>query len=304
MMNVYWIDSYHEYDPDLVESVMSLFKNFYKPLLEEFKLTFQVVDIRSLIFGNDHIIHVGNNLLNEKAIAYINCTNPSLQTEILQRNLYDIAIRSKNLSVLNYISKKPLVDKNKLHILNLANEIGIPTVPTINLENPKAIKKLVNFIATELGYPVVIKPVDMFGGIAVHMVYTSEQLCSILEIIAFANRTFIAQKKFQIKSDCRLYIADFEFITCLKRTPKDNDSLGNISKGATSTVFLPPKKVIENSIKLARKINSSFLCVDWFELNDGEFIFSEIETAGGFVQLPPYERLQVAKKLFRWREND
>ncbi|MGZ3768267.1 MAG: ATP-grasp domain-containing protein [Bdellovibrio sp.] len=303
-MNVYWIDSYQEYDPELVESVMNLFKNSYQPLLNELNLNFQVIDIKALKFDDNHIIYDGKNILAEKAIAYINCTNPSIETEKLQKRLYDIAIKSKILSVLNYVSQSPLVDKNKLTIINLADELGIPTIPTIDLQNQKAIQKLTSEISNQFGYPVIIKPIDMFGGIAVHMVNNAEQLISILEIISFSQRNFIAQKKFQIKSDCRLYIADFKFIACLKRTPKDSSSLGNIAKGATASVFLPPQSVIESSIKIARKIKASFLCVDWFEIENGDFVFSEIETAGGFVQLSPNERLQVARKLFRWKAND
>lgn len=303
-MNVYWIDSYQEYDPELVESVMGLFENSYKPLLKEFNLNFQVVDISTLEIEQDHIFYQGRDLLIENAIAYINCTNPSLETEKLQKKLYDLATKSKNLSVLNYFPRYPLVDKNKITAINLANELGISTIKTINLENAKANKKLTQEIESNFGYPVVLKPVDMFGGIAVQIVNSSEQFCALLEILTFCNRKFIAQKKFKIVSDCRVYIADFEFVSCLKRTPKDNSGLGNIAKGASSSVFLPPSIVIDDSIKLARKINASFLCVDWFELENGEYIFSEVETAGGFVQLPIPDRKMVAQKLFRWRPND
>ena len=303
-MNVYWIDSYREYDPELVESVMGLFKNSYKPLLKEFNLNFQVVDISALQIEQKHVFHEGCDLLSENAIAYINCTNPSLETEKLQKDLYDLATRSKNLSILNYYSQYPLVDKNKLTAIKLADELGIPTIETINLTDPKANKKLVQEIEASFGYPVVIKPVDMFGGIAVQIVNSAEQLSALLEILTFCNREFIAQKKFKIVSDCRVYVADFEFISCLKRIPKDSSGLGNIAKGATSSVFLPPPNIIADSIKLARKINSSFLCVDWFELENGDFIFSEVETAGGFVQLPTEDRRKVAQKLFRWRPND
>ncbi|MFZ4402972.1 MAG: ATP-grasp domain-containing protein [Pseudobdellovibrionaceae bacterium] len=303
-MNVYWIDSYKEYDPALVESVMGLFMNYYGPLLKEFKLNFQVVDITELQVEQNRIIYKQSDLLVEDAIAYINCTNPSLETEKLQKDLYDLAIKSKKLSVLNYFSQYPLVDKNKLIAINLALELGIKTIETINLENPKANKKIIHEIEDKFIYPVVIKPVDMFGGIAVQIVNNTEQLSALLEILTFCNRKFIAQKKLSIVSDCRVYIADFEFLSCLKRTPKNSAGLGNIAKGATTSVFTPPPNVIADSIKIARKINATFLCVDWFEMHNEGFIFSEIETAGGFVQLPEKDRKKVAQKLFRWRPNE
>lgn len=303
-MNVYWIDSYQEYDPALVDSVMNLFKNFYKPLLSELNLDFQVIDISSLVFGVDQISLDKKNIFNEKAIAYINCTNPSIETEIRQKHLYDIAIKSNNLSVLNYIHNFPLVDKNKLTAIALAKEIGLPTIETITLENSKAVKNLSEAIISKLGFPTIIKPVDMFGGIAVHVVYNEEQLVSILEILSFAKRKFIAQKKYSIVADCRIYIADFCFISCLKRIPQKASGLGNIAKGATAISYIPPVEIINKSIELAQKINANFLCIDWFELENGEFMFSEIETAGGFVQLPANERKLVAAKLFRWKQND
>ncbi len=303
-MNVYWIDSYQEYDPALVDSVMNLFMNFYRPLLSELNLDFQVIDISSLVFWENQISLDKKNIFNEKAIAYINCTNPSVETEVRQKSLYDIAIKSNNLSVLNYIRNFPLVDKNKSKAIILAKEIGLPTIETISLENPKAVTNLSEEIISKLGFPTIIKPIDMFGGIAVHVVYDKEQLVSILEILSFANRKFIAQKKYSIVADCRLYIADFSFISCLKRIPQKINGLGNIAKGATAISYIPPVEVINKSIELAQKINANFLCVDWFELKNGEFIFSEIETAGGFVQLPANERKLVAEKLFRWKQND
>lgn len=303
-MNIYWIDSYGEYDPELVNSVMELFEKSYRPLLKTYDLDFQVVDIKTIDFNKSKIICNGKDILNEKAIAYINCTNPVLETEKLQSSLYKVAIKSKWLSVLNYVSGHPLVDKNKLDAINLAMRLGIKTIPTISLEKPRSVSKLVAQIQSELDLPTVIKPVDMFGGIAVHIVNSTEELTSMIEILGFASRSFVAQKKFDIVSDCRLYISNSKFLACLKRIPKSKSGLGNIAKGAIPTAFLPPLSVIENSIMLANSVGASFLCVDWFELANGEFIFSEIETAGGFVQLPETERKLVAEKMFRWKPNE
>lgn len=303
-MNVYWIDSYSEYDSELVNSVMALFQNLYTPLLAELNLEFKVVDINRIDFKTGEIIYNNVNLYDQNAIAYINCINPSSETEKKQLSLYETAIKSKKLSVLNYIKNYPLADKNKLFAIELAKNIGIKTIPTICLNHTKEVNTLASKILKELSLPIVIKPVDMFGGIAVHIINSKEQLISILEILNFSNRSFLAQKKLTIISDCRLYIADFRFLTCLKRIPQNNSSLGNIAKGASSIEFIPPEFVINYSIQMAKKLGAEFLCVDWFETESGEFIFNEIETAGGFVQLPNPGRQLVAKNLFRWKNNE
>lgn len=303
-MNVYWIDSYREYDSKLVESVFKLFENYYKPLLKSIDLNFIVIDISSLDFSKSQIIYNGQNILNENAIAYINCINPSLQTEKIQIELYNIAIKSKKLSVLNYIPHFPLIDKNKNEIFKIANLLGINTTPSFVIEDLREISKNVEIITKKFDFPLILKPIDMFGGIAVNQINNQQQLTSLLETILLTQRTFIIQKKLEIVSDCRIYIADDKFIACLRRTPINFESLGNIAKGATSSSFIPPDKIINQSIEISKKINASFLCVDWFETSSNYYYFNEIETAGGFVQLPEAERLETAKKLFRWRKNE
>lgn len=299
---LYWIDCFKEFDKNMFQKGQNFLKNASTSLIAQYGFDLKFLSLEEIVFGYDDspwLIYKGENLMGHKACVYIPYSNPHPQSEQLLLALARLVIVSKTWILLNGDQKTLHLDKEKELALALVQKIGANTIPSLFIPERTISRSQIDAIEKRLGpYPYMLKPSSMLAGLGIIKAETREILCSLLDYVAQSPRAYLLQPFLTQASDYRVYLENYEIIACQKRTPLPGNFLANVSQSGKGEAVNPSDKMAEMSIKLAKEISSSYLCIDWLVAKEGLF-FSELDFSGMFFGLPEPEQSRVANAFFR-----
>ena len=162
-------------------------------------------------------------------------------------------------------------------------EVKIPKTMYVNKNTP------IDKIASEIGFPLVLKIMYGFQGKGVSLINSKEELENVLDII-FASDfgdEIIAQQAIlsSVGKDIRVVVGAAEVIHAFMRT-NENDFKSNIHQGGLLKTFEPPQSLINIAIKLADVFDLKLGSIDFLVgENEDEFYLCELNSVPGISYL-------------------
>ena len=223
------------------------------------------IDSRYLKLGlNDKYnfdVVLEREISHSRAIYALNMLNGA---GIKTVNSYDVAMICGN----KVITSKSLIDNN---------------VPTPRIKVAFTKESALEAIE-EMGYPVVLKPVDGSWGRLIAKIENKNSALAILEhksyLSSFYHSIFYLQEYINKPDrDIRVLMIDDEPICASYR--KSSDWLTNVSKGATTEECIITPELEKISIMASRAVGGGALAIDIMETSDG-FTVNEINCSMEF----------------------
>ncbi|MFK4583652.1 ATP-grasp domain-containing protein [Bradyrhizobium ottawaense] len=295
MKNLYWIDSFEGYPSTMdgpIKTSIDVYNNLYCLYTEALGYRFRLVRLEDMYIASgerptaQHTEY--GNILAEDGAAYVGLIHPDLQKERKLESLYRLIASSKNVKLLNYTPKFPMVCKDKFRGVDIARELGLHVLNTALLGAEGSTPSQLDFAEQTVGtYPMFVRPRDLTSGLGKKTVNDRNGLQRYIENPPFPGRIFIIQPCISIVAEYRVYLDGCEIVASRKRVP--------LQEGKWCAT---PDSIRKGSRSLAEYLETTYLCVDW--LWDGsDFWFCEFETGGGFSELSEPYRSRVAAAFFR-----
>lgn len=170
-------------------------------------------------------------------------------------------------------------------------QIAKKEVPEVKIPKTMYVNKntSIDKIASEIGFPLVLKIMYGFQGKGVSLINTKEELENVLDII-FASEfgdEIIAQEAIlsSVGKDIRVVVGAGEVIHAFMRT-NENDFKSNIHQGGALKTFTPPQSLIKIAIKLADVFDLKLGSIDFLVgEDDDEFYLCELNSVPGISYL-------------------
>jgi hypothetical protein len=293
--NFYWIDSFEGYPDSMngpIQTSIDIYNTIYSAYTKSLGYRFRLIHLEDLYIASTHaplVLHRDyGNILEKDGAAYVGLIHPNLQKERKQESLFQLIASVKNMRLLNYTPKFPMICKDKLRGVTIAHELGLPVFSTALLGGARSIQEQLDFAEHVVGgYPMFIRPRDLTGGLGKKTINDRPALQKYLERLPFPERIYIVQPYIMVEAEYRVYLDGCEIIACRKREPLEDGNSCAI-----------PDEIREGSRSLAAYLETTYLCVDWL-WNGSGFWFCEFETGGGFTELSEPYRSRVAAAFFR-----
>lgn len=173
---------------------------------------------------------------------------------------------------------------------------GLPNIPAYCVTSQDTAK----IAASQLKYPVVIKP-DIGGfGRRVHLIKNENQLEQLiettLELAPPYNRIIYLQRRVDVDLDLRIIVLFGKIIGIMSRT-NECSFAKNISRGGTGEMISPdllPKALLH---KISRALPTGLFGVDVFVAKDGSAYICEINANCQFKEFDRVADVKVAPLL-------
>ena len=153
---------------------------------------------------------------------------------------------SEGIRVINR-SEVNRIANDKLQSAQLGAMLGIPVIPT----------KQLNSVETIHSYPVVVKTASGYGGTDVHLCQSANDAMKLLE--QYERESLIVQPYLEHgNSDVRLYVIGNEVVGGVKRTGLESFK-ANVSLGGTTERFDAPAPLRRFAEKIAQALKSDYI---------------------------------------------
>lgn len=221
------------------------------------------------IYLKDFSINISNGWnLNVDAI---------IQRGVSHSRAYTSTILFESQSIFVVNSSRVLeVCENKLYTSVLLIKNKIPTPKTgIAYNRDEAIK-----IAQQIGYPVVIKPIDGSWGRMVAKADDEDSLRSLLEYqeystISFKNVFYIQEYIRKPNRDIRIFVLGDEVPVGIYRINEKNWKT-NTALGARAEPLKIDDELVDLSLKVRESVGGLFLGIDIFEDESRGYLVDEV----------------------------
>jgi len=213
------------------------------------------------------------------------------------------------LSVLRHLEKLnvPLLNgsraieitKDKLWASQVFAEQGLPTPKTVLVKDPVNPK----LIASEIGFPCVVKIFAGSYGKGVYLVHNKQELQDFIEFAhgIKSDEAIIVQEYIDSKpgEDIRVYVVGGKVLGAMKRKATDGSFKANITRGGVGENFPMNERIEEIALATASALSLDIAGVDL--LFDGDdYKVCEANSAPGFKGFEKYTGINVARKIINY----
>jgi RimK family alpha-L-glutamate ligase len=192
--------------------------------------------------------------------------------------------------------------QNKFHtsqILSNAN-IAVPTTMLVHFPITN------NLIATQIGFPCVIKVLVGSFGEGVYLCHTEDEYKKLIEFLKnLDNDKKLLVQEFlndQPGEDLRVFVVGNKVIGAMKRTAPPNDFRANITIGGTGESYPVSKEIEEIALATAKALNLEIAGIDLLFDNRG-FRVCEANSNPGFSGFDRYCNTDVASEIVKYIVN-
>lgn len=192
--------------------------------------------------------------------------------------------------------------QNKFHtsqILSNAN-IAVPTTMLVHFPITN------NLIATQIGFPCVIKVLVGSFGEGVYLCHTEDEYKKLIEFLKnLDNEKKLLVQEFlddQPGVDLRVFVVGNKVIGAMKRTAPPNDFRANITIGGTGEAFPVSKEIEEISLATAAALDLEIAGIDLLFDKRG-FRVCEANSNPGFSGFDRYCNTDVASEIVQFIVN-
>jgi RimK family alpha-L-glutamate ligase len=204
-------------------------------------------------------------------------------------------LESLGIPVINCSTSIDMV-KDKLQTSQLLAKHGIPIPKTMLVRWPIN----ADLVASEIGFPCVVKVITGSYGKGVHLCQTISAFNSLMEFIESLNakKTMIIQEFIDAKigSDLRVWVVGGKVIGAMQRTSANNDFRANISGGGTGEQYDINEEIDFLARETAKIMGLDIAGIDLLFDKDG-FKVCEANSAPGFEGMEQYCNMDIAKAI-------
>ena len=204
-------------------------------------------------------------------------------------------LESLGIAVINSSSSIDMV-KDKLQTSQLLAKHGIPIPKTMLVRWPIN----ANLVASEIGFPCVVKVITGSYGKGVHLCQSISAFNALMEFIESLNakKTMIIQEFIDAKvgSDLRVWVVGGKVIGAMQRTSANNDFRANISGGGTGEQYEINEEIDFLARETAKIMGLDIAGIDLLFDKEG-FKVCEANSAPGFEGMEQYCNMDIAKAI-------
>lgn len=212
------------------------------------------------------------------------------------------AFEKAGLRVFNSADAIAVCDNKALTFERLAGTIRMPktiripmTFPAIGYTN----HDFLDVIASELGYPYIIKECYGSFGAQVYMINSADDAVSVLSGVN--GRECIAQEYISssIGRDVRIHTVGDKVITSMIRT-NDHDFRANITNGGSMKNHEPDEYQIKTALEVTKLLGLDFAGIDLLFGEDGKPILCEVNSNAHFRNIYDCTHVNVADAILEY----
>ena len=193
--------------------------------------------------------------------------------------------------------------KSKLQTLQILSHYGIPVVKTIVLNDPKYLKKALDYIG---GFPIIMKTIYGSYGEGVAIVESDRSAKSTYGILsdslgsknAILLQEYIAESK---GKDIRIFIVGRKVVASMERVADEGDFRSNIGQGGSGRLYKPTREEIHLARRAAKAIGLDVAGIDIIQTKHGPAVM-EVNANPGFEELEKVSGVNVAEQIIRYSE--
>jgi RimK family alpha-L-glutamate ligase len=204
-------------------------------------------------------------------------------------------LESLGIAVINSSTSIDMV-KDKLQTSQLLAKHGIPIPKTMLVRWPINAE----LVASEIGFPCVVKVITGSYGKGVHLCQTISAFNALMEFIESLNakKTMIIQEFIDAKvgSDLRVWVVGGKVIGAMQRTSANNDFRANISGGGTGIQYEINEEIEFLARETAKIMGLDIAGIDLLFDKEG-FKVCEANSAPGFEGMEQYCNMDIAKAI-------
>jgi RimK family alpha-L-glutamate ligase len=189
--------------------------------------------------------------------------------------------------------------QNKFHtsqVLSAAN-IAVPTTMLVHFPITN------NLIATQIGFPCVIKVLVGSFGEGVYLCHSEDEYKKLVEFLKNLdnNKKLLVQEFLndQPGEDLRVFVIGNKVLGAMKRTAPPNDFRANITIGGTGESFPVSKEIEDISLATARALGLEIAGIDLLFDKRG-FRVCEANSNPGFNGFDHYCGTDIAKEMVNY----
>lgn len=167
---------------------------------------------------------------------------------------------------------------HKYHSVMRVARIGVPVPDSSLALTPEAALAY----SERLGFPLILKLLQGFGGRGVMMINSKEELRPILETLSVFDE-FLSSQKYVPNDgeDVRAYVIGDDVVG-IRRKGAQNEWRANVSTGGTATYTELPEELKETARRIAQLIGLELTGIDFIESN-GKHVFIEANFTAGYM---------------------
>jgi glutathione synthase/RimK-type ligase-like ATP-grasp enzyme len=171
---------------------------------------------------------------------------------------------------------------DKLASILFAAETGLPVLPTTRLTTGRDWDRrdLVK-LTEQLTFPIAVRPCNWGGGWGFTIARDRTELAGLLSLAAGSDTIMLLQPCLDAEQliDYRVVCIDSEPTIAMVRKPAPGQVVANMTRGGRSWLAPVPDQLVEPARRLADRIDTPYLCVDFLTEGD-DYWFSEMEADG------------------------
>ncbi len=234
--------------------------------------------------GHEYDLSLELVFTDELLLCILNGSLSIVHEHVDIRNIKFVINRTRDASIAHHFEALGVKVFNSAYVTEICNNKA-RTHQIVNSANIKSAGTFLcnnsNFASCEslFNYPLILKSVAGHGGSEVFKVHDKNELSTVAA--QFAEKQFIIQEfASNCLGDIRVYIINNQIIASVKRVGEQGFK-SNISLGATSEVY----ELSRAQSLIVKQVTSlfkfDFVGIDFLLLEDGVFLFNEIEDAVG-----------------------
>ena len=188
-------------------------------------------------------------------------------------------------------------DKGRTYIALASNGIKVPKTilaPLCYVENQQIDERSAQQIASELGYPLIVK--ESYGslGLGVYMAKNQAELLSLMHVLKLKPHLYQEYIGTKVGEDIRVILIGGRVVASMKRK-NPNDFRSNVYQGGLGEKVMLPKSYIETCEKVAKLLNLDYCGIDLLEDGTSVPVVCEVNSNAFFEGIEKATGVNVAK---------
>lgn len=214
-----------------------------------------------------------------------------------------------SLRILQYLEDKGVfcfqtaasmtVSSNKLLTTELLHKAGIPVPKTIHLTRQTS----VGWVANQLGFPMVVKPIDGSCGNGVCLIHSEKELKNIVALYCQQGRELLAQEYIATSRgrDWRITLCGDNqvIVSGIRDNSESEDFRSNLHQGGHYILTKPTPEAFDIATRTFKALGMNIAGIDLLFGEDGKFLVGEVNSIPGARADLTYDGEKVGERYFR-----
>lgn len=189
--------------------------------------------------------------------------------------------------------------KDKLFTQQILGQNNLPVPKTMLAKFPID----VDYVRSELGFPVILKTLSGNRGVGVFLSETEESFEDLVSLIEVTNKdaNLILQEfiKASFGRDLRVLTIGGKVVACIQRTAKEGSFKANVSQGGSALTYPLNDEIEWLATQVSNILGLDFAGIDLL-FSEKHFLICEANSAPGFKGIEASVDLNIPRELFNF----